>query len=148
MEEIITQLPSLTACSEQMRVAFALVDFLDENNSLAEAVLDALVDLNLPHPDSVELRAKIIKKLPSIPFDTIPVLLTFCFKQVLAEEALPIISEVRLNSDKAFNKRDEKFNKENINDCISLSVDSLQVWEVLFFIALTGSQTLADSCLV
>ena len=137
-KEIITQLPSLTADREQMRVALALVDLLDETNSLTAAILDALGDLNLPQPDAVELRAKIVKKLLSVPPDTIPVLLTFCFKRIGAEEALTLLSEVRLNFDKAFKKRHEKFNKETINDCISLSVESIQS-------SLMRSKPLADA---
>ena len=125
-KEIMTQLPGLVADCEQFRVACSLVEMLEENNSLTAPVLDALGDLNLPHDDAVELRAIVVKRLLSVPPETIPILLTFAFKRVDAEEAPGLITEVRLNFDKALKKRHEKVSKEIINDCISLSVESIQ----------------------
>ena len=122
----MTQLPGLVADCEQFRVACALCDMLEESNSLTAAVLDALGDLNLPQAEAVELRAKVVKRLLSVPPETIPILLTFAFKRVDAEEAPGLISEVRLNFDKALRKRHEKVSIEIINDCISLSVESIQ----------------------
>lgn len=55
-KEIISHLPSLVADREQVRVAFALSELLEDNgeaggNPLTAAVLDALGDLNLPLVD-------------------------------------------------------------------------------------------------
>ena len=126
-KEIISHLAAIVADKEQIRVAFALCDLLNENNSLTAAVLDALGDLSLPSLEASELRNKIAKRLLTVPMETIPVLLTFVFKKVQPDEASNLIQETRLNFDRSLKKRDrDRVVKETVNDCISLAVESLQ----------------------
>lgn len=128
-KEIISHLPGLVADKEQIRVAFALAELLNEDtNALTAAILDALGDLNLPAVEAAELRSKVVKRILAVPLETVPVLLNFIFKRIQMDEASYLINEVRQNLDKAFqNKRNnERTTKESINDCISLSVEALQ----------------------
>lgn len=124
-KEIISHFPGMVADREQIRVAFALCDMLNETNSLTAAILDALGDLSLPSIEASELRAKVAKRLLTVPIEAIPVLLTFVFKRVQSEEASNLIPEIRLNFDRAL-KRRERVTKETVNDCISIAVESLQ----------------------
>ena len=140
-KEIISNFPGMVVDREQIRVAFALCDMLNEtNNSLTAAILDALGDLSLPSVEATDLRTSVIKRLLTVPLDTIPVLLTFVFKRIQPEEASALIQEVRLNFDRAFKKRHERISKETVNNCISLSVESLQN-------SMIRSKSLADTWL-
>jgi len=142
-KEIISQLPGLVSDREQIRVAFALCELLDDadaQHSLTAAVLDALGDLSLPTIEAAELRAKVVKRILNVPLETIPVLLTFVFKRVGSEESARLIREVRLNFDRAFsrNRQRRSLSEETINDCLSLAVESLQA-------SLIRSKALADT---
>ena len=130
--EIIPQLPGLVSDKEQIRVAFDLCDMLNDNNALTAAILDALADLNLPAIEATELRSKVVKRLSSVPLETIPVLLTFVLKRVSNDEMTFLILEIRKNLDQAL-----KGAVSGSNDCISLTVESLQN-------SLVRSKTLAD----
>lgn len=125
---------------EQIRVAFDLSDMLNDNNALTAAILDALGDLNLPAIEAAELRARVIKRLSSVPLETIPVLLTFVLKRVTAEETGFLIKEIRKNLDKALKGAVPNVSqrKNTNNNCISLSVESLQN-------SLVRSKALADT---
>lgn len=127
-KEIISHLPGLVADKEQIRVAFALAELLnEETNSLTAAILDALGDLNLPAVEAAELRGKVVKRILAVPLETVPVLLNFIFKRIQNDEASHLIEEVRQNLDRAFkNKKNERTTKDTVNDCISLSVEALQ----------------------
>lgn len=138
-KEIISHLPGMVVDREQIRVAFALCELLNENNnSLTAAILDALGDLSLPTMEAAELRAKVVKQLLTVPLEAVPVLLTFVFKRVQPEEASALIQEIRLNFDRALKKRNDRVTKDTLNDCISLSVESLQN-------SMIRSKTLADT---
>ena len=125
---------------EQIRVAFDLCDMLNDSSTLTAAILDALGDLNLPAIEASELRARVIKRLSSVPLETIPVLLTFVLKRVTAEETAFLIREIRKNLDKALKVAvpNVSQHKNGTSDCISLSVESLQN-------SLVRSKTLADT---
>ena len=124
---------------ENVRVAFVLCELLDEtNNSLTAAILDVLGDLSLPISDAAEIRLKVVKRLPTVPLETVPILLTFIFKRIQTDEALDIIKEVGLHFDKIFKKRHERISKETVTDCISLSMESLQS-------SMIGSKSLSDT---
>ena len=126
-KEIISHLAAIAADKEQIRVAFALCDLLNENNSLTAAVLDALGDLSLPYIEASKLRNKIAKRILAVPMETIPVLITFVFKKVQPDEASKLVQEIRLNFDRSLKKRDgDRVVKETLNDCISLAIESLQ----------------------
>lgn len=140
-KEIISSLPGMVVDKEQIRVAFALCDLLNENNnSLTAAILDALGDLSLPSTEATELRTNVVKRLLSVPIDTIPVLLTFVFKRIQPEEASALINEIRASFDRAFKKRHDRITKETINNYISLSIESLQN-------SMIRSKSLADTWL-
>lgn len=125
---------------EQIRVAFDLCDMLNDSNALTAAILDALGDLNLPAVEAAELRARVIKRLSSVPLETIPVLLTFVLKRVTSDETTFLIHEIRKNLDKALKGAVPSISqhKNATNDCISLSVESLQN-------SLVRSKSLADT---
>lgn len=137
--EIVSQLPGLVADNEQIRVAFSLCDLLNETPSLTAVILDALGDMNVPSIEAAELRGKVVKRLATVPMETIPVLLTFVLKRLNSDEIAPIVSEIRLNLDKSLkNARPHLSQRSNTtNDCISLSVEALQN-------SLMRSRSLAD----
>lgn len=142
-KEIISQLPGLVSDREQVRVAFALCELLDSNaegqQSLTGAVLDALGDLQLPSIEAVELRAKVVKRLLTVPLETVPVLLNFSFKRIGTDESVRLIREVRQSFDRAFkNKQRRGQTDESLHDCLSLAVEALQG-------ALIRSKALADT---
>lgn len=138
-KEIISCLPSVVGDKENIRVAFVLCGMLDEtNNSLTAAILDVLGDLSLPVSEASEIRLKVVKRLPTVPLETVPILLSFVFKRIQADEALSIIQEVGLHFDKTFKKRHERISKETVTDCISLSMESLQI-------SMIGSKSLSDT---
>lgn len=140
-KEIISCLPSVVGDKENIRVAFVLCGMLDEtNNSLTAAILDVLGDLSLPVEEASEIRRKVVKRLPNVPLETVPILLTFVFKRIKPDEAQSIIQEVVLHFDKVFKKRHERVPKDTVNDCISLSMESLQN-------SMIGSKSLADTWL-
>ncbi|XP_057379729.1 Fanconi anemia group D2 protein-like [Daphnia carinata] len=140
-KEIISCLPSVVGDKENIRVAFVLCGMLEEtNNSLTAAILDVLGDLSLPVDEAAEIRRKVVKRLPTVPLETVPVLLTFVFKRIKPDETTCIIKEVGLHFDKIFKKRHERVSKETINDCISLSTESIQN-------SMIGSKSLADTWL-
>lgn len=140
-KEIISCLPSVVGDKENIRVAFVLCGMLDEtNNSLTAAILDVLGDLSLPVDEAADIRQKVVKRLPNVPLETVPVLLAFVFKRIKPDETLSIIKEVGLHFDKIFKKRHERVSKDTVNDCISLSTESIQN-------SMIGSKSLADTWL-
>ena len=140
--DIISQLPGLVTDQEQIRVAQNLANMIGEDPDLTAAILDALGDLNLPSYKAAEVRESVVKLLPEIHMETIPVLLSFVLKRINNDEAPTLIKHVRNNLDRAVKnaRLHPSQKKTSPSDCIKLSVEELQN-------SLIRSKVLADTWL-
>ncbi|XP_022247832.1 Fanconi anemia group D2 protein-like [Limulus polyphemus] len=97
--DIIASIPDIINDSDHSEVARRLCDLLLESRELRIPILDTLSNLNIPSETVTETRATVLKTLPSVEIEDLPVVIKFVLNNLKPEDAFEIISELRNNLD-------------------------------------------------
>ncbi|XP_076303997.1 fancd2 isoform X2 [Tachypleus tridentatus] len=97
--DIIASIPDIVNDSDHSEVARRLCDLLLESRQLRIPILDTLSNLNIPSEIVTVTRATVLKTLPSLEIEDLPIVIKFLLNNLKPEDAFEIVSEVRNNLD-------------------------------------------------
>ncbi|XP_059505732.1 Fanconi anemia group D2 protein isoform X2 [Stegostoma tigrinum] len=95
--DIITSLPEILEDAQHNEIAKELNSLLQQNTQLTVPILDALSSLNLHAELLIEVRHSVMSTLSAVKLDDLPVIVKFIFHAITTEDALEVITELRMN---------------------------------------------------
>ncbi|XP_072437973.1 Fanconi anemia group D2 protein isoform X1 [Chiloscyllium punctatum] len=95
--DIITSLPEILEDAQHNEIAKELNSLLQQNTQLTVPILDALSSLNLHAELLIEVRHSVMSTLSAVKLDDLPVVVKFIFHAIRTEDAVEVITELRMN---------------------------------------------------